>query len=66
VKVYLFLIALLLTFFVGISRVYLGMHWPSDVLAGWMAGLAWALLCWLMFNCLLRRGQFERHVDHNG
>lgn len=63
VKAYLLLLALLLTFVVGISRVYLGMHWPSDVLAGWVIGAAWALLCWLTLNWLLRHGQIERHVD---
>jgi undecaprenyl-diphosphatase len=39
--------AILVTVLVGISRVYLAVHWPSDVLAGWVAGSVWAVLCWL-------------------
>ena len=53
-------VALLLSFLVGLSRVYLGVHYPTDVLAGWAAGLAWAVFCWLLARYLQRRGAVEK------
>jgi len=53
-RIYVLSLAILVTLMVGVSRVYLGVHWPSDVLAGWCAGLVWALLCWLAARFLQR------------
>ena len=47
-RLYIFAVAALIAILVGVSRVYLGVHWPSDVLAGWAAGIAWSGLAWLL------------------
>ena len=45
-KVFIFSVCVLITAMVGMSRIYLGVHWPTDVLAGWAVGASWVLLCW--------------------
>lgn len=63
VKVYLITTAIVITALVGVSRVYLGVHWPTDVLAGWTAGAAWAVFCWLLFQRMQQRRMVEGEAD---
>ena len=54
IKIYILFWSVFLTVIVGISRVYLGVHWPTDIIAGWIAGGTWAVLCLLVGHRLLR------------
>jgi len=58
-KIYILGIAVLLTTLVGISRVYLGVHYPTDVLGGWIVGFMWASICWLA----ARRFEGTAHIQ---
>lgn len=58
-KGYVLTVSVVLMVLVGSTRIYLGVHWPTDVLAGWAAGAAWAILVWLITFWLQQRGNLE-------
>jgi undecaprenyl-diphosphatase len=59
VSLYLMALAVFLTALIGLSRIYLGVHYPTDVLAGWCIGAAWAIFCWVLMAWLQNQGQVE-------
>jgi len=56
---YFIVLAALLTILIGISRIYLGVHYPTDVVGGWCIGAAWALGCWVLMRWLQHGGLVE-------
>jgi undecaprenyl-diphosphatase len=64
-RIYCMVSAMFLAGLVGSTRVYLGVHYPTDVLAGWIVGLSWALLCWLVERAIERRTGVDRD-PHRG
>ena len=63
VKIYAMAWAVVFTLLVGCSRVYLGVHWPTDVLAGWCLGSLWAMTIWLLAWVLERRWRGDSAED---
>ena len=64
-KLYILTAALSLTGLVGVSRVFMGVHYPTDVLAGWTAGLVWTTLCWLIVRWLQQRGSIGSVLEND-
>jgi undecaprenyl-diphosphatase len=64
-KYYCIATAMFVTFLVGSSRVILGVHYPTDVLAGWLIGMSWALLCWIVERLVERRAGLRREQQEH-
>lgn len=56
-RIFFIIAGILLTLAVGISRIYLGVHYPTDVFAGWCIGSAWALICWTIMRWMQHSGR---------
>ena len=65
-KFYCIATAMIVTFLVGLTRIFLGVHYPTDVLAGWLVGLTWALACWTVERRIEHRAGLRREQRESG
>ena len=63
IRIYTISIAILATIIVGVSRVLLGVHYPTDVLFGWTMGFFWASLCWFLMIVLQDQKLVEARLE---
>lgn len=66
VRAYVVSIAFALAIAIGLTRVYIGVHYPTDVLAGWAIGAGWALVCTYAARAMQRRGVVEAPISPPG
>lgn len=62
IKIFVLAVSVFLVVLIGISRIYLGVHYPTDVIAGWAVGTAWASSCWLVAKNFQKRYE-EKFFD---
>jgi len=65
-KLYCIATAMIVTLLVGLTRIYLGVHYPTDVVAGWLVGLMWALACWTVERGIEHRAGLRREQRESG
>ena len=58
-SLYFMSLAIFLTVIIGVSRIYLGVHYPTDIFGGWCIGAAWAMGCSVLMELLQDAGQVE-------
>ena len=61
-KAFVLGVGMLFALLIGLTRIYLGAHWATDVFAGWSVGAAWAMALWLVSYAIERRQ--KRHHAH--